>query len=367
MKIALLTPGGVERGGEGRVIPCLLWLIEHLGDDGHEVHVFVPRQEIQRGTWQLAGATVHNAGERPWQLRMLQDLRSEHRRAPFDVIHAFWTALGAVGAIAGKLLDAPLVVTLPGGDLVSLPDIRYGGRYSLAGRSYLRIAASSARRITVPSEFMRKLSADLGIETTTVPLGVSLKHWPPSPPRKRVTASPLLLLHVASLNRVKDQPTLLRALVILKSRGLRFELRVAGCDTLGGNIQRLAMDFGLGDNVQFLGLLPHSALRREYEWADLLVMTSLHEAGPMTMLEAALAGVPTVGTSVGHIADRSPNAALAVPISDASALADAIGVLAENEARRLDMATAAQEIAARYDAACTARSFAAIYREAGNA
>ena len=30
MRIALITPGGVDRSGTHRVIPCLLWLIERL-------------------------------------------------------------------------------------------------------------------------------------------------------------------------------------------------------------------------------------------------------------------------------------------------------------------------------------------------
>ena len=32
MKIAIVTPGGVDRSGSDRVIPCLLWLIE-TGED----------------------------------------------------------------------------------------------------------------------------------------------------------------------------------------------------------------------------------------------------------------------------------------------------------------------------------------------
>ena len=62
MKIAILVAGGVDRSGVERVVPCLLWLIERLVHGGDEVHVFVFRTEPQPGTWQLCGATVHNAG-----------------------------------------------------------------------------------------------------------------------------------------------------------------------------------------------------------------------------------------------------------------------------------------------------------------
>jgi glycosyltransferase involved in cell wall biosynthesis len=195
-----------------------------------------------------------------------------------------------------------------------------------------------------------------------VPLGVDLSRWPPSPPRPRDVSTPLRLLHVANLNRVKDQPILLEAMAGLRAAGLRFELTIIGFDTLRGEIQRVADRMGLTAEVRFLGEMTHGELRPWFDWADLLVMTSRHEAGPLVMLEAAVAGVPSVGTCVGHIADHSPDAALAVTVRDALSLCEAIRSLAMHEERRLNMAAAAQAIATRYDAAFTARTFIDIYR-----
>jgi glycosyltransferase involved in cell wall biosynthesis len=363
MKIALLTIGGVDRTGTGKVIPCLLWLIEQLTAEGHEVHVFVPMQEPRPGTWPLLGATVHNAGRGLWRLRTLRSLAREHRRSRFDVIHAFWSRMGAVAACAGKWLDVPMVLTLPGGDVVGLPDIGYGGRLTWRGRAGLRIAVRAARRTTVPSDFMRELASAVGIDTVTVPLGVDLKRWPPAPPRSRDLSATLKLLHVASLNRVKDQTTLLQALRHLKSQGVPFECRMIGFDTLAGETQRLTASPGFDGEIRFLGVVGHDKLREHYEWADLLVMSSRHEAGPLVMLEAALVGVPTAGTRVGHLADHSPQAAVAVPVGNPVALAEAIGALAAEEERRLSVAQAAQALSVRNDAAATARTFIGIYRD----
>jgi glycosyltransferase involved in cell wall biosynthesis len=141
---------------------------------------------------------------------------------------------------------------------------------------------------------------------------------------------------------------------------------VVGFDTLAGEIHALARALDLGAHVEFAGLVPHSRLRPEYENADLLVMTSRHEAGPLVMLEAALCGVPTIGTRVGHIADQAPHAALAVPIRDPAALADAIDMLASDEEHRLRLAWAAQAFAVQNDAASTAHAFETIYRGVAN-
>jgi glycosyltransferase involved in cell wall biosynthesis len=359
MKIALLVPGGVDRSGTVKVIPCLLWLIERLARE-HEVHVFASHQEDRPGTWPLLGATVHNAGRRPASLRVLGAIVAEHRQAPFDVIHAFWSSIGAPGAVAGRLLRVPLILTLPGGDVVGLAEIGYGAQLSRRGRLDLWLAARRAAQVNVPSRFMRDLALRLGIVATVVPLGVDLACWPPAPPRPRDTARPVRLLHVASLNRVKDQPTLLNAIANLRARGVGLELVAIGVDTLDGEIQRLASRMGL--TVSFLGALRHAELRPWFEWADLLVVSSRHEAGQMVTLEAAVAGVPTVGTHVGHTTDLAPHAAVAVPVGDAPALAEAIASLAADDARRLQLAAAAQAIAVRNDADFTARTFLEVYR-----
>jgi glycosyltransferase involved in cell wall biosynthesis len=362
MKIALLVPGGVDRSGTVRVIPCLLWLIERLAKAGHDVHVFAARQEDRPGSWPLLGAMVHNVGRRPRSLRMLRSITAEHRKARFDVIHAFWSNVGWIGAIAGRLLRVPLVLTLPGGDVVALPDIEYGSQLSRRGRWELGVAARCAAQVNTPSRFMRDLAARLDIDAAVVPLGVDLGRWPPAPPRPRDGSQPVRLLHVASLNRVKDQPTLLEAIARLRADGARLELVMAGCDTLGGQVQRMAARMGLASEIRFLGELTHAELRPWFEWADLLVLSSRHEAGQIVTLEAAVVGVPTVGTRVGHTADFAPDAAMAVPVGDAAALADAIGKLAADEGHRLRLAVAAQAIAVRHDADFTARTFLETYR-----
>ena len=71
-------------------------------------------------------------------------------------------------------------------------------------------------------------------------------------------------------------------------------------------------------------------------------MSSRHEAGQLVVLEAAIAGVPTVGTGVGYVAEWAPDAAVAVPVHDANALADETLKLLQDDERRLAVAREAQ-------------------------
>ena len=82
-----------------------------------------------------------------------------------------------------------------------------------------------------------------------------------------------------------------------------------------------------------------------------------------TLLEAAVAGVPTVGTAVGHIAEWNPEAALAVPCQDPAALADAIQLLLDDEELRMRLANEALRRASQMDADQTALAYNRLYHQ----
>ena len=100
-------------------------------------------------------------------------------------------------------------------------------------------------------------------------------------------AGPPRLLFVASLNRVKDPFTLLEAMRGVVAAEPAARLDVLGEDTLGGEVQRRAAGWGLGAHVRFHGFVPAAGLAPFYRSAQLLVVSSRHEAGPVVALEAA--------------------------------------------------------------------------------
>jgi glycosyltransferase involved in cell wall biosynthesis len=136
---------------------------------------------------------------------------------------------------------------------------------------------------------------------------------------------------------------------------------IVGEDTLGGEVQGLANRLGISESINFRGFVPQRDLRALVAAADLMIMSSRHEAGPIAMLEAAVLGVPTVGTAVGHIVEWAPVAAICVPVGDAAALARAIGTLLDDEEQRLRIAHEALQRATREDADHTAQRFQALY------
>jgi glycosyltransferase involved in cell wall biosynthesis len=364
MKLALVVPGGVDRSGEYRVIPALLALIERLSAH-HELHVFALHQEPDPSTWVLLGARVHNIGRGATRVRALRAILREHRKAPFELVQSFFSgACGLIAVTAARLLGIPSVVHVAGGEPVRFPDIRYGGRLTLRGRLQERIVLAVASALTAPSARQLELLAALGAVARRVPLGIDcVQAWPARAPVRRRSDEPARLIHVASLNRVKDQPMLLRALALLAQRPCAFQADIVGEDTLGGAIQRLAHELGLAERLRFHGFMTQRELLPLMRAAHVLVVSSRHEAGPVAVLEAAALGVPTVGTTVGHIAEWAPEAALAVPVGDSQSLAAALHRVLADEEFRLGLARSAWTRAVWEDADYTAGCFEALYGE----
>ncbi|MGE5344615.1 MAG: glycosyltransferase family 4 protein [Acidithiobacillales bacterium] len=365
MRVAIVVPGGVDRSGSGRVIPALLALVERLARR-HDVHVVALRQEGAPGRWPLLGATVHNLGLPARGLPGTALLRFGPRltvlladAGPFDVVHAVWANEPALlAAAAARWRRLPLTIHLAGGELAALPEIGYGGWLHARERWKTRFALRSAARVTAGSVFLQRLAASRGIQADVIPLGVDPSLFAPG---SRRGGPARRLLHVASLNAVKDQPTLLRALRRVADAEPHVHLDAAGEDTLGGAVQAEAERLGLSEHVTFHGLLRQEELRPLYRDADLFVLSSRHEAQSVAFLEAASAGLPTVGTAVGLVADLAPEAAVSVPVGDDAALAAALLALLRDDGRRRRIGDAARAWALANDADATASAFEKVY------
>ena len=367
MRIGLVVTGGVDASARERVVPALVWLIERLARR-HDVQVFALHYLPMPRSYPLAGATVHDLGrvDGPPGLRRIRTTARLHRavsaHGPFDLLHAYWGMPGVVATAVGRARGVPVVVTLDSGELVALDDIGYGLQRRWIDRRAIARAIRRAARVTVCTAYTATLlSAVSSRGVDVIPIGVDTTRFPPPP---RDDGPPWRLIRVASLNPVKDYPTLLRALAAIAAQVPRVHLDIVGEDTLGGAVQAQSAALGLQEHVTFHGFQPSDALGAFYARAHVHLMSSRHEAASVAVLEAACAGVPTVGTRVGYIADwAAEGRAIAAPIGDAEALAAATVALLKSRERREQVASAARTWALAHDADWTAAEFDRIYRE----
>jgi glycosyltransferase involved in cell wall biosynthesis len=139
------------------------------------------------------------------------------------------------------------------------------------------------------------------------------------------------LLCVGTLSPLKGQDLLLEALGGLVALPWRCSL-VGSLDrdpAFVASLARRATATGIADRVRMPGTRTRTALRLEYEDADLLVVPSRAETYGMVVTEALAAGVPVVATAVGGIPEAVGRTAsgvpgLLVPPDDSAALAAAL-------------------------------------------
>ncbi len=380
MRIGLVVTGGVDRSGRERVVPSLLWLVERLARR-HDVHVFVLHYYPEPCRYPLLGATVHDIGRvggPPGIRRGLQRRRlaaAVDAQGPFDLLHAYQGMPAVVSTPIATSAGIPAVVTLDSGELTSIDDIRYGLQRRWFDRRSIASAIRAAARVTVATEFMARMVPD-GLSrapVAVIPIGIDAGRFllpsrsvgadPRVRPSARVEGPPWRLLRVASLNRVKDYPTLLHALGFMAGRGLDVHLDIVGEDTLEGSVQALTRTLHLESRVTFHGFQPTDQLAAFYARAHLHVVSSRHEAAGVVTLEAAAAGLVTAGTAVGYVADWHPDRAVAVPVNDPAALASAVIDLLQDPPRRERLASAARAWTLAHDADWTAQQFERIYAE----
>lgn len=375
MRVGLVLPG-FSADQDDWCIPALRHLVRELART-EDVTVFSTRYPYRAARYEVDGVSVVAIGGGTargvrtgavWSAT-LRAIQSAHAERRFDVLHAFWaTESGLLASVAGRVLRVPVLVSLAGGELVQLSSIGYGDQRSAWERLKVRASLRLASRVSAGSRQLVRRACGVRADVAYAPLGVdttlfrpaAASHSPPAAQQSASMAPPRHVLHVAALTPVKDQPTLLRAIAAVPLA----HLDVAGEGALLPLLQHLRRELGLDARVRFLGAVDHAALPALYQSADAFVLSSVHEAQCMAVLEAAACGVPTVGTAVGVVPELPPEAAIAVAPGDPAALAEALRSLLDDSARLAELGQSARERVEREFTLehCTGR-FRALYAE----
>ncbi len=192
---------------------------------------------------------------KPWQAPALGGgrLQSSYQH----VLHAFWAdEPGWLAAWIGRKLRVPVIISIAGGELVSLPAIGYGtlrhpGRGALTSWGFGTAAAVSAGSRYLLDLAYHRLRPRDRTKLALAPLGVDTTRFAPvspfSSPAARGLRPPLVYLNVGSLHPVKGQAVLIRAFArAVKPRAV---LRMVGEGPLREDLKRLASVQGVAERV----------------------------------------------------------------------------------------------------------------------
>jgi len=152
------------------------------------------------------------------------------------------------------------------------------------------------------------------------------------------------LVSVGSLKCVKGHDVLIRAFSDVLGEHPDATLRLVGEGPKRSEYEKMVVQLGLADHIDFAGWLPSEEVRTSLEEAAVFVFPSRHEGFGIALLEAMATGCPVVASEVGGIPEVAREAdAVLVPPEDSKALAEAINaVLRDNSWRETARASAVE-------------------------
>ena len=142
----------------------------------------------------------------------------------------------------------------------------------------------------------------------------------------------LVLIQVARLDYLKDHATAIRTIERVVSRCSRARLVLVGDGPERGAIESLVRQRSLGEHVRFLG--QRDDVPRLLAASDIVLLTSISEGIPLTLIEGMAAGRPVVSTPVGGVAEVVVDGETGLLASADAALANQVLCLADDAARR---------------------------------
>jgi glycosyltransferase involved in cell wall biosynthesis len=197
----------------------------------------------------------------------------------------------------------------------------------------------------------------------TVYNGVDPAAFPPAGPEPHAPT----LSWAGRVDPIKDLETLIRAFALVRAQLPGVRLRLFGGTPRGGEAYRerceaLAAELGHADAVTFEGRVDD--IKDAYAAGNVVMLSSISEGFPFTLIEAMSCGRATVSTDVGGVREAVGDTGLVVPPRDPAAMAAAALDLLRDPPRRRAMGEAARlRVIEQFTLRQTIDTFRSIYLE----
>ncbi len=300
----------------------------------------------------------------PWYLVSLPALL---RSGTFDILHCHLVAANILAKPIGRACGIPVLLNHDhtNDDYRATQRVRLAlDRLSNQCASHIIAVSESCReflieRENVPPDKISLIQNAIDLERFSAD-GAGSK-------REARTALGLpedvpIVAGVGRLNPQKNFALFLQVAASLLTTHPRTQFVIAGEGPQEAALKRLVADLGLGGRVHFTGYLRDT--RRIYEACDILLMPSLFEGLPMTLLEAMAMRVPVVASRLDGIAEvvEEGRDGFLVRSGDAEGFAECLGRLLDDPALAQAIGGAACEKVTRsFSAARLCSEVEAVY------
>ncbi|KAB1973294.1 MULTISPECIES: GT4 family glycosyltransferase PelF [Streptomyces] len=202
-----------------------------------------------------------------------------------------------------------------------------------------------------------------GDRIRTVYNGVDPHAFPHAGPEPAVPT----LTWCGRIDPIKDLETLLRAYAMVRAELPDTRLRLFGPVPPGGEayrtrLEKLAAELGVTDGLTFEGRI--TEVWRAYAAGHVVMLSSISEGFPFSIIEAMSCGRTTVSTDVGGVREAVGDTGIVVPPREPEKMAAAALALLRDEERRLDLGELSrQRVIDRFTLRRSVDAFRTVYQE----
>ncbi|HEX8439972.1 glycosyltransferase family 4 protein [Archangium sp.] len=295
---------------------------------------------------------------------MVATVEREHRRRPFDLIHAqYGYPCGLAALEASRRLGLPNVVSIQGGD-----GHWVGTCCGTHKQAMLAVLGHAGALLIGSRSFAEEVRGHHGTPLerfTLVPGATDTRRFHPRDEHALgAVGTPPVLLYHGRVDARKGVMELLEAVRMLVRGGRELKLVVSGIGPDLEAVRGRVAELGLGDRVELTGHASYENAPAVYRRGDIFVSPTYSEGFSNTLLEAMATGLPIVSTRAVGVVDclEDGRDALLVPPQEAHALAEAIArMLDDPELRRRLARTALAEVRELYSWQAVGRRIQQVY------
>ena len=303
----------------------------------------------------------------------------------YDIIQCHFGTVGVFGACLKDMgVGGKLVTTFHGADIrrgIENGSELYAGLFKTGDR-FIAISEynySHLLEFGAPPEKIVRLPMGLDINALPLGRGADDRILPGTDETSQVNdqastadspegEAPVRIVTVARLAPEKGLGYGIRAVADLLARHpkTRIEYTIIGGGDLEDNLKCLVVDLGLEDTIFLGGPMGYDEVVRHLGRSHLFLLPSLAEALPISLLEAQVAGLPVVATTVGSVSQAMVDgrSGFLVPPEDTAALTDRLSYLLTHREQWTEMGEAGRDyVREHFDRAVLTDKLVELYEQ----
>ena len=289
---------------------------------------------------------------------MVDTIEAEHRRNPFDVLHAqYGYPTGWATLLASQRLGVPNLVSIQGGD-----GHWVGSCCDTHRQAMLRVLDHAGELLIGGRSFAQEVSDRLGTPVdrfTIVPGAVDTDRFTPA--TNSTADGPTRILYHGRVDRRKGVFDFLQCLISVEGE---WQATVSGIGPDLEEARALSGQLGLGERVTFSGYAEYGDVPQVYQAHDIFASPTYAEGFSNTILEAMASGLAVLSCRSVGVVDcvRDGDNGFLVEAGDVPAQSRALTALVNDRGLRARLADAAlAECRGTYSWHAVGRQIMSIY------